>query len=517
MLAAGDARGAIETVLGALSDTLTDQTQKIGGGLSEQVNPDQLALMLAQVPVEERAPAEDELPGTSEPPVEGTERSVEQTTPTGPRKVTPHGRRKLPESLPREVQVSVVPPAERCCEHCGEERHVIGYEVSETLELVPAHFKVIEHRREKLACPCCRRGICVAGPAPGFKVADRCLAGPGLLTHVSVSKFFYHVPLNRTSGLYWRLGVRIGTNTLCDWIDLVAYELRPIVELMWELRLSAHLVQTDATGLKVLDREEPNGTRLGTMWGYIFDQRIAVFRYTRTGEGETGPWLHLAGRRGYLLADAANVFDRLYNGLVANAIEVGCNAHCRRRFFKLLDVEPAAAVAIDFYRKLYHIESEAKKQGLDEQALLHLRRTQSAPILASFKRWLESMKNKRPPKSAFAGACRYALNHWTALTRCLEDARLPLDNNLMELQLRSLVVGRKNWLFAGNDKGAERAAVLLSIMRTCALNGVDPMTYVRDVLVKLADGWPASRLAELLPDRWAAAQKPEQKTKSDAA
>lgn len=226
-------------------------------------------------------------------------------------------------------------------------------------------------------------------------------------------------------------------------------------------------------------------------------------RYTETAHGATGPWLHLAGREGYILADAANVLDRAFNGKAADAIEVGCLAHARRRFVALLDAEPEASRAVEFFQLIYAIEKIANQRALTHEARKTLRQQRTRPLMEKLKRWAEAMRGRYPPASALRKAVNYLLNHWTALTRFLDDARLPLDNNETERQIRIFALDRKNSLFAGSHAGAERAAVMYSIICTCLLAGVNPQAYIADVLVKVASGWPAARLEELLPYRWA--------------
>ena len=504
LLQEGKAQAAVDTLLGLLSDSLTEHTTQVAGRTSEKVSAEQLRLLLEQV---DDAPS-DESEALSEDDLEPEPEKKEQT-----RKHTPHGRRPLPEKLPREPVPVAVSDEERTCGACGGTCRSMGTEDSEVLELVPSHFKVIVYQREKVACPVCRDGVTTA--AMPDRLYDRVLAGPGLLAHVAVSKFADHIPLNRLRALYLRLGVDIGTATLSAWGLRVARELAPIVELMWADSASAHFVHTDATGLRVLDRDHEDGVRLGTIWGYCIERRYVVYRYAATGAAVTGPWTHLADYKGRVIADASNVFDRLFNGKVAKAVEVGCNAHARRRFFKLLEVESDAAKAIAYYRRLYDVERIARDEGLDAEALGRRRARDSRPILDAYRRWLATMQKRHSPKSAMGQAVAYTIRHWKALTRFVDDGRLPLDNNFMELQLRYLVVGRRNWLFAGSNEGATAAATMFSIVRSCALHGVDPVAYVKDVLVKLVNLWPKDRLAELLPDRWA--QQKKEQAKADAA
>mgnify|MGYP005864629879 CR=1 FL=1 len=240
----------------------------------------------------------------------------------------------------------------------------------------------------------------------------------------------------------------------------------------------------------------------GTIWAYVGDGKNVVFRYTPTGEGATGPWQFLAGRRGYIQADAASVFHRLFNGQVASAVEVGCWAHARRRFVALQDTDPRVAYPLQLIGRLYRIEHLGNLQELSAPERARLRGQRSRPTLNTLHAWLVSILAKEPPASSFAKACGYTINQWSALTRFLDDGRLGLDNNLVERQIRDIALGRKNYLFAGSHAAAHRAAILYSLLRTCALHDVPPLPYLTDVLGKLAKGWDANRLDELLPHNW---------------
>ena len=222
-----------------------------------------------------------------------------------------------------------------------------------------------------------------------------------------------------------------------------------------------------------------------------------------TGDGASGPWRRLAGRTGYIQADAATVFDRLYNGKVAQATEVGCWAHARRKFFGLHETEPRAAKVIQLIGKMFKAERIADERAMTADKRLQLRRQRSRPVLSKLYNLLIDINGREPPQSALGKAAKYTINQRTALTRFLEDGRLPLTNNLDEIQIRTLAIGRKNYLFAGSNAGAERSAHIYSLLRTCALNGVEPFAYLRDVLMRLAGGWPQSRIDELLPAAFA--------------
>ena len=237
---------------------------------------------------------------------------------------------------------------------------------------------------------------------------------------------------------------------------------------------------------------------------FVGDDRDVLFRYTPTGAGATGPWDFLAGRTGYIQADAANVFDRLLDGQVATAIELGCWAHGRRRLVALRDTDCRVAYPLKLIGRLYRIEHLADAQQLWPKARAALRQARSTPVLAKLSHWFVATQQSEPPSTELAKAAAYALHHWTALTRFVADGRVSLDNNLCEQQLRAIALGRKNYLFAGSHDAARRAAALYSLTRTCTQYGVPPLPYFTDVLPTLASGWPVARLEELLPHRWPA-------------
>jgi transposase len=468
---------------------LEQMRRALSGKRSEKIDPDQLLLML-------------DLAGkTPEPEDEADEPEPEEP----PKRPKRRARRKRPpKHLPRDVIQHTLPEEQRKCTHCSKVMGRIGTALSEQLDFVGAHFRVKQHRQDKYACKCGKGGVKTA-PGPS-KLIEKGLPGTGLLTQVVVSKFQDHLPLTRQSAIYEREGVTIPVSTMCDWVGTVAQEFDPIVQLIRDRTLESFVVQADASGLKVLDRDDPEGVRKGSMWCYVGDRKYVLFEYARSGAGAEGPWATLEGRTGYIQADASNTFDRVFNGRRANAVEVGCWAHGRRKLVALKDTDPRVAYPLQLIGKLYRIESVADARSLGAPGRAKLRQERCLGILDRLKRWFVETTTFEPPKSALHKACAYALNHWTALTRFLEDGRLSLDNNLCELQIRSLAVGRKNYLHVGSDEGGKRAAALYTVLRTCALNRINPRTYVQDVLEKLASGWPQKRLEELLPDAWAAAR-----------
>lgn len=528
ILAEGRQQEAIEFLLSALASLLRERRhlellimklrRARAGKTSELLDPQQLALLLEELvdqlgndgaeALDLEAEAREEADLTRE--IKAVERARREREKRERELQRRDGKTSWrTEGVRREVHQVAVPEEERTCQRCGQPKQKIGADVTRRLEQVPAHFVEHEYHREKYACSRCKVGVTTA-PYPGpAKVIGRSAADASVLAHVAVSKYADHTPLHRLARIYERSGALIPVSTLSDWAAQVADRVAPLVdEIAQRIVDEAYVVRTDATGLKVLDPKSPENIERGTIWCLVGDDKDVVFRYTPTGEGASGPWQFLAGRRGYLQADAANIFNRLFNGQVACAVEVGCWAHARRRFVALQGADCRVAYPLKLIGRLYGIEKLATLQELSLEEHKALRRERSQPVLGTLKPWLLTTARQEPPSSELARACGYALRHWQALTRFVDDSRLDLDNNLCERQLRDIALGRKNYLFAGSHEAAARTATIYSLLRTCAQHGVRPLTYLTDVLRKLAAGWPEARLSDLLPNRWKADRAP---------
>jgi transposase len=406
-------------------------------------------------------------------------------------------RRPLPAELPREIEM--LQPKEDACPDCGGTLDRLGEDVSETLEYVPARFKVVRTVRPKLSCTRCDR--IVQEPAP-HRPIDRGLAGPGLLAHVLVAKYADHLPLYRQSEIYEREGVELDRSTLADWVGGASRTLEPLVDAMRRYVLEADKLHGDDIPVPVL--APGNGkTKTGRLWTYVRDDRASGsteapavwFAYSPDRKSEH-PAHHLATFRGTLQADGYAGFNRLYEkGAI---VEAACWAHVRRKFHDLYEAHasPIAKEALERIAALYGIEKEIRGRPPDERQ--RIRNTQARPLLDSLQAWFKGLLLKLSRKSDVTVAIHYALGRWSQLLRYCNDGRLEIDNNAAERALRAVALGRKNYLFAGSDLGGERAAAIYSLIGSAKLNGIDPEAYLSRVLARIADH-PINRIEELLP------------------
>jgi transposase len=410
-------------------------------------------------------------------------------------------RAPLPAHLPRE---RVVIPGPTACPCCGGKLAKLGEDITETLEVVPRQWKVIQHVREKFTCRHCEK---ISQPPAPFHVIARGRAGPNLLATILYAKFGQHQPLNRQSDTYRREGVDIDTSTLADWVGACTATLAPLVELIRRYVLAAVRIHGDDTTVPVLAKER---TITGRLWTYVRDDRpfagpdppAAVFFYSRDRGGEH-PSRHLAGYAGILQADAYAGFGDLYEagrkpGLIT---EAACWAHGRRKFFVLADVAraPLAIEAVRRIDEVFAIERDINGRSADER--LARRRSEVAPIVADLERWMRTERNTLSRHADAAKAMDYMLKRWAAFTRFLDDGRICLTNNAAERALRGIALGRKCWLFAGSDRGGERAAAVYTLIATAKLNDIDPQAWLANVLSRINDH-PASRLDQFLPWNW---------------
>jgi transposase len=469
---------------------------------------DQLELQLEEL---EASATEDEL---------AVERAAARTTKVAAFTRQRPARKPFPEHLPRE---RVIVPGPTACPCCGGARlSKLGEDVTETLEVIPRQWKVIQHVREKFSCRDCES--INQAPAP-FHVVPRGWAGPSLLAMILFEKYGQHQPLNRQAERYAREGVPLSLSTLADQVGTCCTVLRPIHDRFLAHVLAAERLHGDDTTVPVLAKGK---TVIGRCWTYVRDDRpfggrappAAVFFYSRDRAGKH-PQQHLADWGGILQADAYSGYGKLYEAdrQATPILEAACWAHARRKFFVLADIEagvrrraqgrkppvlsPTALEAIQRIDALFDIERSIN--GLPAEQRLAVRQERSAPLVLALEAWMRDQRRKLSRHSDVAGAIDYMLKRWTAFTRFLEDGRVCLTNNAAERALRGLALGRKAWLFAGSDRGGQRAAFLYSLIITAKLNDIDPQAWLADVLARIADH-PANRIDELLPWNWAAQQ-----------
>lgn len=439
----------------------------------------------------------EELESTKAAQLEQLERKLEPAKAAAVAAVRKPVRRALPAELPREVHTHE--PDESGCPACGGELNKLGEDVSEVLEWIPASFKVIRHVRPKLCCSKC--DVIVQAQAPSRPIA-RGLAGPGLLAHVLVSKYADHLPLHRQSDIYAREGVELERSTLADWVGSASSLMEPLIEALRQYVISADKLHADDTPVPVLEPGK-GCTKTGRLWTYVRDERpagqstspAAWFAYSPDRSGKH-PHQHLTNFTGTLQADAYAGFNPLY--ATGRVREAACWAHVRRKFFDIQQAHasPLAGEAIHRIAELYAIENEIRGRSPDQRK--SVRETRSQPLLAAFQEWMQNTLTKVSRKSDIAAAIGYALGRWPALLRYCNDGLLEIDNNAAERALRTVALGRKNYLFAGSDSGGERAAAMYSLIGSAKLNGLDPEAYLRYVLERIPDH-PINRIGDLLP------------------
>jgi len=473
-----------------LRQILRDLQRRQYGQSSEKLDDDQLNLLLEDL--SQNVAAQD--------------LQVEEATPgTGERRREKQPQRnqgRLPNHLEREDVI--IEPEAGCCPDCQGDLHVIGEDVSEQLDYVPAKLKVQRIRRPRYGCRACE-GAVEQAPAP-----DRLLTGgiatPGLIAHVLVSKFADYLPLYRQAEMLAREGVELDRSTLATWVGRAAWLLEPVRDAIHTHVLEGDRVFGDDTPLPVLEPGRGK-TKTGYLWAYARDDTpfhgsdppAVAYWFTPDRKAEN-PRKHLEGYRGILHADAYAGYKSLLEDADKRGLRlVLCWAHLRRQFYDVYQAtsSPIAAEALRRIRELYAVENDVR--GESAEVRQRERDERARPVVEAMHPWLEQQLAAISGKSKLAKAIRYALTRWPRFTAFLDDGRIELDNNVVERTIRPITLGRKNALFAGADSGGRHWAIVASLIHTAKLNGVEPHGYLRDVLERLIAGHPINRVQELVP------------------
>jgi transposase len=414
------------------------------------------------------------------------------------------GRKPLPDTLPRVDVIHELPEDERHCPHDGQPLQVIGEAVSEQLDIVPAKIQVIRHVRKRYACAC---GQCIrTAPLPAQPI-PKSLASPGLLAHITVSKYQDALPLYRQETILQRIGVDLPRATLANWMIRAGQLVQPLINLLRDQLLAGDIVQMDETTVQVLKEAGKTAQSKSYLWlqrGGPPGHPVVLYDYD-PGRSQGVPLRLLGGFRGYLQTDGYTG----YNAVVATQqlTHVGCMAHARRKFSEAVKAQGKSKKAgraqqgLALIQKLYRVESEAR--GLAPEQRCALRQEKAVPVLDQLKAWLDKSLPQVPPGTATGKALHYLHSEWSKLVAYLEDGRLEIDNNLAENAIRPFVMGRKNWLFSDSVAGVNASANLYSLIETAKANGLEPYRYLRDVFTRLPQAKAVEDFEELLP--WHAA------------
>jgi transposase len=415
----------------------------------------------------------------------------------------------LPAHLPREE--IVIEPEDKACPCCGSALHVMGEDRSERLDVIPAHFKVIVTRRPKYACRACEEAV-VQAPAPA-RLIEGGIPTESLIAHVLVSKYADHCPLYRQAQIYARQGIELDRSTLADWVGRAAALLAPVQARLFEILKSSPKLFADETRAPVLDPGRKK-VKLGQLWAYARDDRpwggsdppAVVYCYA-PGRGTEHCRAHLAGFSGILQTDGYAVYKELVKsrGPSEPIVLSFCWAHLRRRFYEIAarGNAPLAEEALRQIAALYKIEDTIRGQSPEQRR--EIRNVRTRPLIDEFKSWLDATLAPISGRSKLAVVIRYAIRHWEGLIRFLDDGRIEIDSNTVERSIRPIALNRKNALFAGHDRGGVHWGIIASLIETCKLNAVDPQAWLADILTRLVNGWPMSKIDELMP--WADAAR----------
>lgn len=436
---------------------------------------------------------------------EATPEEIREETSEPKRERRPVPRRPIPADIPREVIRIDVAPEEKACPCCGGERHEIGVDATEKLAITQPRVYVVRYERPRYACPHCKDAV-VQAPLPAMPL-DRAAAHASLLAYIVISKYADHLPLCRMERIFGRIGIDLPRRKTCGWMMELANLCGPLVDLMARrVRERCCVINVDETPLR---RLEPGSHKAKEcrVWVYHGDERApyTVYDFQET-RGREGPIGMLDGYTGWIQSDDYGVYTSIQmragpdpGSPPAKWRHLLCWAHARRKFVEAKGSGDARAQeAIDIIGRLYGVERDAV--SLTPEARLEMRQEKSLPILAELDAWMKGPLGV-VPKSPLGKAIAYTQDNWAKLTVYTTDGRLPIDNNAVERAIRPIALGRKNWLFAGSERGGEAAATFFTLIESARRAGLNLWEYLTDLLERLP-AHPVNRLEELLPDQW---------------
>ena len=409
-------------------------------------------------------------------------------------------RTSIPEDLPREEFIHDLTDAEKICPHDGTALKHIGEETSEQLDIEPAKIKVLRHRRQKYACPCCEQHL-ITATKPAQPI-EKSIAAPGLLAYVTVSKYCDALPLYRQIAIFKRIGVELDRTTLANWMIKMGVLVQPLINRLSEIANEQSILHMDETPLQVLNEPGKAAQSKSYMWVLATTQAsvpIVLYHYSAS-RGSEVPSTLLPDFTGALMVDGYNGYGAVCTN--NQLTRLGCWAHARRKFIDAQRQQPRgkagkADIALGWIQKLYRIEKLSKESAVNDR--LAIRQSQAKPIIEQLKQWLDKSLSNSPPKSTLGEALVYLHNQWSRLIAYLDDGDRPIDNNRAENAIRPFVIGRKNWLFSCSQAGARASANLYSLIETAKANQLNPYDYLKRIFTELPNVQNADDIESLLP------------------
>ena len=430
-----------------------------------------------------------------------TLKTPEETTSVKSHSRTKKSRLRIPEDIAREIIVYDLDESEKICPHDGSQLKLIGEDIHEQLDIIPAKLKAIQHTRKKYACPCCERYV-VTAKKPKQPI-EKSVASPGLLAYIATNKYCDALPLYRQTELFKRIGIEFNRTQLSSWMIKVGELIQPLINVLQDHIRQQSVIHMDETTVQVLNEPDKAAQAKSYMWVMAnYGNQPAIFYHYAPTRSATVPSLLLAGtaQKVSVMVDGYEGYQKAVDEY--GVVRLGCWAHARRRFVQAQKLQPKgksgkADQALSLIQKLYAIERQLKDKPADER--YQIRQTQAKPVIDKLKKWLDKSLLHTPPKMELGKALHYLQGQWERLIRYLDDGAYPIDNNPVENSIRPFTVGRKNWLFANSQAGALASANLYSLIETAKANGLNPYDYLREVFANLPNAESVDSVEKLLP------------------